>query len=183
MRLPIESRRLLLREMAGADWRALHAYNREPDFHRYLPIAPPDEAATRGFVRLCLARAAERPRRHYDPVVEERATGAVIGTLRLSLRVAGEADLGYAIRRDRWNQGLATEAVGALLAAARSPLGLGQVWATVDPENRASCRVMEKLGFLRRSGEAGVPIKAGRPPSLVFVCNLAAAGFVSERTV
>jgi [ribosomal protein S5]-alanine N-acetyltransferase len=181
MKLPIETARLVLREMTGSDWRAIDAYNRAPEFHRYLPIDPPAAEATRGFVQLCLARAREQPRRHYDPVVCERASAAVIGTLRLSLREPGVADLGYAVRPDRWRRGYATEAVEALLAAAQTALGLSEVWATVDPSNAASCRVLEKLSFTQRGGEAGRPIKPGRPPSLVYARLWART--VSERPV
>ena len=183
MKLPIETRRLVLREMIASDWRAIHAYNRDPEFYRFLPITAPDEEATRGFVRLCLARARERPRGHYDLVIGERASGIVVGTLRLSLRERGVADLGYAIRRDRWNQGLATEAVAVLLSAAQTRLGVREVWATVDPANGASCRVMEKLGLYRCAGEAGASIKPGRPPSMVHRLSLAPAERVSERAV
>ena len=183
MKLPIETARLVLRDLTAPDWSEVHAYNRDPAFHRYLPIDAPDEAATRGFVQLCLARARERPRRHYDPVVCERIAGRVVGTLRLSLRGRGVADLGYAIRPDCWNRGLATEAVAALLRAARRPLGIVEVWATVDPDNAASCRVLEKLGFAGRRGAAGVPIKTGRPTSLIYVRSFAPAKFFSERAV
>ena len=183
MPLPLQTARLLLRDMTGADWRAVHIYNRDPDFHRFLPIDPPDEEGTRGFVQLCLARARERPRRHYDPIIEERATGSVIGTLRLSLRERGVADLGYAVRPERWNRGFATEAVAALLAAARAPLGLREIWATVDPANTASCRVMEKLGFALSTSETGAPIKPGRPPSLVYALRVVTADLISERAV
>ncbi|HEY7608434.1 MAG TPA: GNAT family N-acetyltransferase [Alphaproteobacteria bacterium] len=183
MKLPIQTARLVLRDMTGVDWREVHAYNRDPEFYRFLPIDSPDEEATRGFVRLCLARARARPRRHYDPILCERTTGRVVGTLRLSLRERGVADFGYAIRPEAWNRGYATEAVAALLGAARRPLGLVQVWATVDPENAASCRVLEKLGFSCCGGEAGASIKAGRPPSLVYKRSLAPAEFVSERAL
>jgi RimJ/RimL family protein N-acetyltransferase len=183
MRLPIQSTRLVLREMAAADWQAIHAYNRAPEFYRFLPIAPPTGEATRGFVALCLARASEHPRRHFDIVLQERGFGGVVGTLRLSLRGRGSGDVGYAIRPQSWNRGFATEALGALLAAARSPLGLREIWATVDPDNAASCRVMEKLGFRRLAGEAGAPIKPGRPPSLVYMHEHASAESISERAV
>lgn len=180
MRLPIRTARLVIREMDGADWRAIAAYNAMPEFHRYLPMPPPDAESTRGFVALCVARAREFPRRHYDAVLQERAFGKVVGTLRVSLRGRDFGDLGYAIRPDYWNRGLATEAVRAALVEARHSLGLREVWATVDPANAASCRVMEKLGFVRRAGETGMPIKAGRPPSLVYMRSLAAAEAVSE---
>lgn len=183
MRLPIRTARLILREVDGGDWRAIAAYNAAPEFHRFLPIPPPDADATRGFVTLCIARAREFPRRHFDAVLQERAFGAIVGTLRLSLRARGSGDLGYAIRPDHWNRGFATEAVRAALGEARDALGLGEVWATVDPANAASCRVMEKLGFVRCAGEAGAPIKPGRPPSLVYMRSLKSAAAVSERAV
>jgi ribosomal-protein-alanine N-acetyltransferase len=171
MPLPLETARLLLREMTAADWRAIHAYNRDPAFHRFLPIDPPSARSTQGFVQLCLLRARERPRRHYDPVIVETASGEVVGTLRLGLREPGVADIGYAIRPDRWSRGFATEAAGALLAALRLRLALRQVWATVDPDNAASLRVMQKLGFRPSRGRTGAPIKHGRPPSFLFVAD------------
>lgn len=185
MHLPLQSTRLVIREMSAADWRAIAAYNADPEFHRYLPIAPPTPEATRGFVALCLERAREHPRRHYDAVLQERGFGDVVGTLRLSLRGADSGDLGYAIRPQSWNRGFATEAVAAVLAAARRALGLREIWATVDPANAASLRVMDKLGFARVAGELGAPIKPGRPPSLVFMRYLEPswAEAVSERAV
>ena len=183
MRLPLKTARLVLREMDGADWRAIASYNAAPEFHRFLPIPPPDAEATRGFVTLCVARAREMPRRHFDAVLQERALGQVVGTLRLSLRGRGSGDIGYAIRPEFWNRGFATEAVRAVLAEAREALDLGEVWATVDPANAASCRVMEKLGFRHCAGEAGAPIKPGRPSSLVYMRSLVAAQAVSERAV
>ena len=183
MRLPLKTARLVLREMNSGDWRSIAAYNAAPEFHRFLPIAPPDAETTRGFVMLCVARARELPRRHFDAVLQERALGQVVGTLRLSLRGRGYGDLGYAIRPEFWNRGFATEAVRAVLDEARKSLDLGEVWATVDPSNGASCRVMEKLGFRHCAGEAGAPIKPGRPPSWVYMRDLGRAAEVSERTV
>lgn len=178
MKLPIHTPRLVLRNFAAADWVALHAYNRGAEFIRFLPIEAPDAEATRGFVRLCMARAQELPRRHYDVVLAERGGALLLGTIRLSLRARGVADLGYAVRPECWNRGFATEAVGALLAAAVPSLRLAEIRATVDPDNAASGRVMEKLGFGLCRGEAGDPIKPGRPPSLLFRHRIAAAAKV-----
>jgi len=175
MPLPLETPRLVLREMAEEDWRDIDAYNRDAAFHRFLPIEPPDAEATRGFVRLCLVRARARPRRHYDPVIVERASGQTLGTLRLTVRRPGVADIGYAIRPDRWNRGFASEAIAAFLAALQPRLALAELWAMVDPANAASRRVMEKLGFERCTGEVGPPIKASRPASLVYVLRYGGA--------
>lgn len=48
-------------------------------------------------------------------------------------------------------RGMATEAAGAVLANAYSRYGISSVHAVVDAPNRASCRVLERLGFADRN--------------------------------
>jgi len=55
-------------------------------------------------------------------------------------------DLGFAVLERYWGLGYATEAAGAVLAHARSALGIGRLIAMADPGNAASLRVLEKLG-------------------------------------
>ncbi len=61
------------------------------------------------------------------------------------------ADIGYFIHPAHHRQGVATEAVGALLEYCFGPLGLHRLTAFIDPENVASCRLVERFGF-RREG-------------------------------
>ena len=56
------------------------------------------------------------------------------------------AELGYVLGRTFWGQGYATEAVAAMIEAARG-LGLGGLQAYCFVENPASARVLEKAGF------------------------------------
>ena len=80
----------------------------------------------------------------------DRGSGAVVarggpqGT-----HVAGrdEVEIGWTVDPDRWGQGLATELGAASVAHAFGPLGLAEVVSFTLIENRASRRVMEKLGF------------------------------------
>lgn len=60
-----------------------------------------------------------------------------------------QAEIKYALRRDCWGQGYATEAARALLEAARQRFGLNEVIATTAPENTASHRVLLKAGLSR----------------------------------
>lgn len=59
----------------------------------------------------------------------------------------GCLEIGYWIRRDRVGQGLATECVRALTIAALGMLGIDRVQIDCDPENQASRRIPEKLGY------------------------------------
>ena len=55
--------------------------------------------------------------------------------------------LGYAVMPDYWNRGFATEIAAASLEVGFGHLGLAEIWSWALPDNRASQRVMEKLGF------------------------------------
>jgi RimJ/RimL family protein N-acetyltransferase len=68
--------------------------------------------------------------------------------LQLSGAVASEeAYLWYSTHRAYWGQGYAAEAAGALLEFGFEQIGLTRIFAECHPENRASRRVMDKLGL------------------------------------
>lgn len=58
-----------------------------------------------------------------------------------------EVDLGYRFMKQYWGKGIATEAAKACLDLGFNKLGLSRVIGMVLPENGASIRVLEKLGF------------------------------------
>ena len=55
--------------------------------------------------------------------------------------------IGYVLMRPEWGKGYATEAVQAITGFALSRLGLEAVTAAVHVQNKASCRVLEKVGY------------------------------------
>jgi ribosomal-protein-alanine N-acetyltransferase len=58
-------------------------------------------------------------------------------------------DVGYALCRRQWRQGLMTEALGSVVRWALSQPGIFRVWATCDVDNVASARVLERVGMQR----------------------------------
>jgi RimJ/RimL family protein N-acetyltransferase len=56
-------------------------------------------------------------------------------------------DIGYAFLPQYWGRGYALEAAAAVLAHARTALGLRRVVAVVTPHNVPSIRLLEKLGM------------------------------------
>jgi RimJ/RimL family protein N-acetyltransferase len=57
-------------------------------------------------------------------------------------------NLSYHLHPDSWGKGLATELVGAVLDVAFSLLMSERVVGLARPANPASCRVLEKTGFI-----------------------------------
>ncbi len=75
--------------------------------------------------------------------------GDAIGSIDLSLIEGASAELGFLLRRDRWNRGLGTEAAGSVIAHAFGPMGLKRLAAGVMSGNLAAARLLEKSGFAR----------------------------------
>jgi [ribosomal protein S5]-alanine N-acetyltransferase len=79
------------------------------------------------------------------------ASGAPVARGGLSRAHVGgrhEVEVGWAVTPRRWGEGLATELGAAAVAVAFGPLALPDVVAYTLPDNLASRRVMEKLGFV-----------------------------------
>ncbi len=81
-------------------------------------------------------------------VVESNDGGEEVGVCGLLRRdFLEDVDLGFAFLPEHRRRGYAREAAGATIAYARDELGLDRLAAIVSPENTASIRLLEGLGF------------------------------------
>jgi ribosomal-protein-alanine N-acetyltransferase len=77
-----------------------------------------------------------------------RAPGKLIGGITLTLTPAHQrADLGYWLGVPFWGQGYATEAARLVISFGFARLHLHRIQARCFPRNRASARVLEKVGM------------------------------------
>jgi RimJ/RimL family protein N-acetyltransferase len=145
--LPMRTQRLILREFTTADFDAVHAYSSDPRVTRYLFFGPRDAEGTAEYLEGLLESQQEVPRTRFELGVEEAASGMLIGACDLSLIERHVADLGYMLGPAHWGKGYATEVANSLLDAAFQQLRAERVISTVDVNNRASIRVLEKIGM------------------------------------
>jgi len=120
--------------------------------------------ASPGEVDALIARAAGHWAEHGFGwyAFTDRETGALVargGPKTAHVAGRDEVEIGWTVAPDRWGQGLATELGAASLDVAFGPLGLVDVVSFTLPDNVASRRVMEKLGFAfeRDTVYAGLP--------------------------
>jgi RimJ/RimL family protein N-acetyltransferase len=100
-------------------------------------------------------RSLEDARRYIDErfskslwLVVRDAAGEPVGVCGLIDREGFDhPDIGYAFLARHSGKGYASEAAAAVLAHARGAIGLSTVVAFTKPENTASRRVLEKIGF------------------------------------
>ncbi len=147
--LPIRTPRLALRDFVETDWRAVHEYASDLEVVRDMIWGPNTEAQTREFLAGALEQQRKAPRLRYGLAIEFE--GRLVGGCRIEIQdeAKREADLGYVMNRAFWKRGIATEAARGLLKFGFGELKLHRIWATCDPGNAASIRVLEKIGMQR----------------------------------
>jgi [ribosomal protein S5]-alanine N-acetyltransferase len=149
--MQLETDRMVLREFIESDYPALRAIESLPETHRFEQVTIPTEEATRFYLHNVITRASEQPRTEFRLALTIRPADIVRGRVKLICPrpEAGEWEIGWALHRDVWGKGYATEAARAMLGFAFSELGVHRVVAFCNALNTASYRVMEKLGMQR----------------------------------
>ncbi len=95
----------------------------------------------------------------------------LVGVIALKYLDRNQSEVGYWIAPDYWNQGYASKALGALLAA--NPHGNRSVVASVFQDNAASARVLEANGFANLGeAEAFSLSRAAHVPTWTFLKTL-----------
>jgi [ribosomal protein S5]-alanine N-acetyltransferase len=120
-------------------------YASSPDVTRYVgwPLHRSVEE-TRAFVAFSDDGWARSPAGAY--LIFSSESGTLLGSTGLVFETPFRAATGYALAKDAWGQGYATEALAAMVETARA-LGVRRLYALCHHEHRASARVLEKSGF------------------------------------
>jgi len=95
------------------------------------------------------------------PVVHK--TGRrIIGICGFNAAFAPEVEIGWWLAPEHWGKGIATEVAGAVMEYGFRSLGFDRLISVAQPANRASIRVMEKLGmtFGRAFTHKGIEVVA-----------------------
>jgi RimJ/RimL family protein N-acetyltransferase len=137
--------RLTLRSARPDDLEAMHAVLSDPRAARWWSTPPHATLEqTRLWLDGMIAKGADQP----DFIIER--DGVVIGK-------AGFwklPEVGFILHPDLWGQGFAREAVAASIDHVFTTRDLDRLTADVDPENAASIRLLQRLGFVKTGFEA-----------------------------
>ena len=142
----IETERLVLRQPTVRDAPAIFdSYARDPEVVRYLTWRPHGSTAdTHAFIDAIRSRWEAHSELTWALTV--RGDDRLIGMI--GLRPRGfKSDIGYVLARPHWGRGLMTEAGGTIVDLAFTDPAVHRVWAVCDADNRASARVLEKIGM------------------------------------
>lgn len=156
MRIFLETERLALRRITGADADNLFDLDSDPEVMRFIIGGRPTPRD------VVLNETLPRFLHYYERFAGfgfwaaiEKSTGEFLGWFHFRQRedrVAvgdgpDEVELGYRLRCSAWGKGYATEGSRALIRKGFTDLGVRRVWAETMAANTASRRVMEKAGL------------------------------------
>jgi [ribosomal protein S5]-alanine N-acetyltransferase len=139
----LRTERLILRQIRADDASALHPALSDADLMTWGSSAPHTRLAETEAYMTQTAKDVDGSCCWAITKEKDEALGWII----LIEKRAGVQELGYILRRDAWGKGFAREAAYAVISHAFEVLGQRRILADVDPENKASVKLLESLRF------------------------------------
>lgn len=146
----LETKRLRLRKIEGSDANSIFNYLSDPEVMKYYGLEP--------FKSLDDAHAEIS---WYQDILKEQ-TGIRWGiTLKNDEKVIGSCgflntvsnhfrtDIGFELSKQYWGQGIASEAMNAIIEYAFQQTDIQRIQALIEPLNKASQKMVERAGFLQ----------------------------------
>lgn len=152
MNIYIETERLMLREILPTDVDGMFELDSDPEVHRYLGNNPvKDKRQTMDVIDFIRQQYVEFGIGRW--AVIEKQTNNFMGWSGLKYvteEMNGRKnfhDLGYRLTKRYWGNGFATEAAVASVKYGFETLGLSEIYAIADVENRGSNSILRKIGM------------------------------------
>jgi RimJ/RimL family protein N-acetyltransferase len=143
----IQTERLYLRPSQMGDAEAIFAqYAQDRVVTRYMTWRPHTRIQdTQNFLQQCLTNRENGV--NFPWVILAQETQELMGMI--DLRFTNGAAIGYVLAQPYWGQGYMPEAAQSLVEWAMAQDNIYRIWSVCDVENRASARVLEKIGMSR----------------------------------
>jgi RimJ/RimL family protein N-acetyltransferase len=147
----IETQRLVLRELNKDDFASIHSYASDYEVSQYLPWGPNSEADTQSFLNKIIEYQYDSPRYDYEISVVTKEDNKLIGICGIHISNPGNREgwIGYCYNKEYWGNGYASEAAKGIIEFGFTSLDLHRIFATCDPNNIGSAKVLEKIGMKR----------------------------------
>ena len=147
----LKSERVIMREIEEKDWVDVHKYASQQLVCQYQPWGPNSEEESEEFVKQVIVDAKKKPRSRFVFAIILRGNGNMIGAAELNIQDYSNkiGEIGYIINPDFWGMGYATEAAKLVIEFSFKNFNLHRIYATCDPRNVASSKVLEKIGMTK----------------------------------
>jgi len=155
----LKSIRIGFRKLEENDLQNLVKLDTDPEVRAFFPdgVSTPEMLLE----KITRSRASFLEKGFGEFSMTELKTNRFIGRAGFAGLEDGEIEVGYLLLKEYWGQGLASEALGALLDWAGKSLYVPRILAYAPVEHRASLAVMQKAGmrYLKTEIARGVNCK------------------------
>lgn len=143
----LQTPRLRLRQLTESDLDTLYNATLDYEVMKYIKPVYTDISQAKADLDKYLVYYQEKPGLGVFYMENEEGKFIGLGTLKEPNPERDEVEVGYRLLKEYWGKGYATELAAALLKYGIEELGLPRIIAVAMPENKASLRVMEKIGM------------------------------------
>jgi RimJ/RimL family protein N-acetyltransferase len=146
----LENEIIAFRDLKGSDWVDVHQYASQEIVCQYQPWGPNTEEESQSFVNQALIDSSKEPQSRFVFAIVHKKDASMIGCGEINIRdfqnKAGE--ISYIVNPAYWGKGIATDVARLLLDFGFKNLHLHRIFATCDPKNIGSSKVLEKCGMM-----------------------------------
>jgi RimJ/RimL family protein N-acetyltransferase len=145
----LETDRLILRHLLPDDLDRLFTLYSDPEIRRYFPEGTLTYEKTKEELEWFLNGHPKHPELGLWATIHKESNQFIgrCGLLPWTIEGRYEVEVAYMIAKEYWGQGLGPEAAQAILQYGFGQLGLSRLICMIDPSNKASRRVAEKIGM------------------------------------
>ncbi len=153
-KIHLETERFLMREFISSDADVIYALDSNREVMRYLGNNIMIDKAS-------AIQTIQHVRKQYEDngigrwMIIDKSSGEALGWAGLKLEpteINGHnnyMDIGYRLLQQHWGKGIASECAKACLEFAKNELKLNKLHATAHVDNRASNRILQRIGMTR----------------------------------
>lgn len=143
----IQTERLLLRQVAPEDTEGLFQCYSDPEVMKYLAAPLDNQDAIGGILEDYKDGFGHGYNLIWSITIKETAAFAGTAGFEEFSFLDGKADIGFSLLRTHQGMGYMREALHEIITCGFQKLKLNRIQTTVVPENTASVKLLEKLGF------------------------------------
>ncbi len=169
--ISLSNDRLLLREISENDWVEVHKYASQEKVCQYQPWGPNTEQESQYFVNQILNDAIKESRTRYVLAIVNKDSEEMIGAGEVNIRdfTNKTGEIAYIVHPDYWGKGIATDVARLLINFGFEELNFHRIYATCDPRNIGSIKVLERVGMTKEGRiREDMLIKDGWRDSLLY---------------
>ncbi|HOA14775.1 MAG TPA: GNAT family protein [Bacillota bacterium] len=145
---PITTDRLTIRLLEEKDAEVFFRYRTMPEIYEYQSWVPESLESIRKFTIANATAPSFQPGVYTQLAIIKRQDGSLIGDMAVILKDDGaQAEIGFSLIPENQGKGYAAEAVTAIISHLFYEIGLHRIFASVDPDNKKSIKLIERLGF------------------------------------